>query len=103
MVSESLSAIEVFERLMKTRTLSHHMSRRKQIQHLSCLVEEDLRGLSPIQTIMKMAEDQSIRAMGVDPAKVISFGGGWCNHTAPEKLRNIYQELLRCKIVSSER
>jgi len=79
---------------MKTRSLSHHMNHRKQIQHLSCLVEEDLCGLSPIQTIMKMAEDQSIRAMGVDPAKVISFGGGWCNHSAPETLRDIYHEIV---------
>jgi aspartate/methionine/tyrosine aminotransferase len=79
---------------MKTRSLSQHMSSRKQIPHLSRLVEEDLHGLSPIQTIMKMAEDQSIRAMGLDPAKVISFGGGWCNHTAPETLRNIYQEIV---------
>jgi aspartate/methionine/tyrosine aminotransferase len=84
----------MFERLMKTRSLSHHMSRRKQIQHLSRLIDEDLHGLSPIQTIMKMAEDQSIRAMGLDPGEVISFGGGWCNHTAPEMLRNIYQEIV---------
>jgi aspartate/methionine/tyrosine aminotransferase len=70
------------------------MSHRKQIQHLSCLVEKDLCGLSPIQTIMKMAEDQSIRVMGVDPAKVISFGGGWCNHAAPETLRGIYHEIV---------
>jgi aspartate/methionine/tyrosine aminotransferase len=70
------------------------MSRWNQMHHLSHLVEEDLCGLSPIQTIMKMAEDQSIRNMGLDPTKVISFGGGWCNHTAPESLRKIYQEIV---------
>jgi aspartate/methionine/tyrosine aminotransferase len=61
--------------------------------HLSSLIEQDLHGLSPIQTIMKMAEDQSIRRMGLNPAEVISFGGGWCNHTAPEALRKTYQDI----------
>jgi LL-diaminopimelate aminotransferase len=62
--------------------------------HLSSLVEEELRGLSPIQTIMKMAENQAIRKMGLNPEEVISFGGGWCNHTAPEELRNAYQTIV---------
>jgi aspartate/methionine/tyrosine aminotransferase len=79
---------------MKTQLLSHHMPRRKQIHHLSRLVEEDLRGLSPIQTIMKMTEDDAISTMGLDPSTVISFGGGWCNHTAPESLRRTYQEIV---------
>jgi aminotransferase len=70
------------------------MSRPKQLHHLSRLVEEDLSGLSPIQTIMKMTEDHSIRAMGLDPNRIISFGGGWCNHTAPESLRKTYQEII---------
>ena len=42
---------------------------------LSTLVEETLAGLSPIQTIMKMAEDRNIVKMGLDPGTVISFGG----------------------------
>jgi aspartate/methionine/tyrosine aminotransferase len=61
--------------------------------HLSRLVEETLHGFSPIQTIMKMAEERNIIKMGLDPDRVISFGGGWCNHHAPETLRKIYQSL----------
>ena len=64
---------------------------------LSRLVEEELQGLSPIQAIMKMTEDDSIRALGLDPANVISFGGGWCNHTAPEALRETYKEITQDK------
>ena len=65
--------------------------------HLSRLVEDSLQGLSPIQTIMKMAEADNIRKMGVDPNKMISFGGGWCNHFAPESLRQIYKEIAQDK------
>jgi aspartate/methionine/tyrosine aminotransferase len=78
---------------MKTRSLSWHMRPRKH-HSLSHLVEDELCGLSPIQTIMKMAEEQSVRKMGLDPSKVISFGGGWCNHAAPEALRNTYKEII---------
>ena len=60
---------------------------------LSNLVEENLRGLSPIQTIMKMTEKQNIISMNLNPEDVISFGGGWCNHDAPEFLREIYIEI----------
>lgn len=64
---------------------------------LSSLVEDTLQGLSPIQTIMKMAEPENIRNMGVNPETMISFGGGWCNHVAPERLRNSYMELAKDK------
>ena len=62
--------------------------------HLSRLVERTLHGLSPIQTIMKMAEPRHIISMGLKPENIISFGGGWCNHSTPEHLRNIYQEII---------
>ncbi len=39
---------------------------------------------------MKMAERQNIVAMGLDPDEVISFGGGWVNHRAPEEFRQAY-------------
>lgn len=42
---------------------------------------------------MKMAEPQNIRAMSLDPNAVISFGGGWVNHRAPEPLRKAYSEI----------
>lgn len=66
-------------------------------QHLSKLIEESLAGLSPIQTIMKMAEDRNIQRLGLKPEEVISFGGGWCNHQAPEQLRQIYQDIINDK------
>ena len=43
---------------------------------------------------MKMAERQNIVAMGLDPAQVISFGGGWVNHSAPEAFREAYLEIV---------
>jgi aspartate/methionine/tyrosine aminotransferase len=49
---------------------------------------------SPIRQIMKMAERQNILAMGLDPNEVISFGGGWVNHAAPEGLRAAYEEIV---------
>jgi aspartate/methionine/tyrosine aminotransferase len=57
---------------------------------LSRLVQEQIRRPSPIRQIMKMAERQNIVAMGLDPDDVISFGGGWVNHAAPEGLREAY-------------
>jgi len=64
---------------------------------LSNIVENSLQGLSPIQMIMKMAEKRNIKQMGLNPGEVISFGGGWCNHYSPEKLRHIYQEIISDK------
>ena len=49
------------------------------------------RAPSPIRQIMKMAERQNILALGLDPDEVISFGGGWVNHPAPEPLRQAYR------------
>jgi aspartate/methionine/tyrosine aminotransferase len=60
---------------------------------LSALVRAQLSSPSPIRQIMKMAERQNIIAMGLDPAQVISFGGGWVNHAAPEEFREAYVEV----------
>ncbi len=60
---------------------------------LSNLITNRLQKLLPIQTIMKMAEPNNIIQMGLDPQKIISFGGGWCNHAAPEQLRTIYEKI----------
>mgnify|MGYP002629878548 CR=1 FL=1 len=49
---------------------------------------------SPIRQIMKMAERKNIVAMGLDPAQVISFGGGWVNHAAPEEFRLAYEAVV---------
>jgi len=64
---------------------------------LSALVREQIAKPSPIRQIMKMAERQNILAMGLDPASVISFGGGWVNHAAPEEFREAYQAIVSDK------
>ena len=61
---------------------------------ISALVREQIAKPSPIRQIMKMAERQNILAMGLDPANVISFGGGWVNHAAPEEFREAYQAIV---------
>jgi aspartate/methionine/tyrosine aminotransferase len=61
---------------------------------LSSLVREQISRPSPIRQIMKMAERQNIVAMGLDPAQVISFGGGWVNHEAPEEFRKAYASVV---------
>jgi aminotransferase len=61
---------------------------------LSSLVQAQLGAPSPIRQIMKMAERQNILAMGLDPAEVISFGGGWVNHAAPEEFRQAYEAIV---------
>ena len=61
---------------------------------LSSLVRDQISRPSPIRQIMKMAERQNILAMGLDPARVISFGGGWVNHEAPDEFRQAYQSVV---------
>jgi aspartate/methionine/tyrosine aminotransferase len=61
---------------------------------LSKLVQQQMAFPSPIRQIMKMAERQNIMAMGLNPEDVISFGGGWVNHAAPEGLRRAYEEIV---------
>src|SRR5690606_10752929 len=70
----------------------HHMARVAD-RSLSRLVQAQLANPSPIRQTMKMAERQNILAMGLDPDQVISFGGGWVNHAAPEGLRQAYKEI----------
>jgi aminotransferase len=61
---------------------------------LSHLVRQQMAHPSPIRQIMKMAERQNILALGLKPEEVISFGGGWVNHAAPEGLRRAYEEIV---------
>jgi aspartate/methionine/tyrosine aminotransferase len=61
---------------------------------VSRLVQQQMSSPSPIRQIMKMAERQNILAMGLNPDDVISFGGGWVNHAAPEGLRRAYHEIV---------
>jgi len=57
-------------------------------------VREQLQRPSPIRQIMKMAERHNIVALGLNPDDVISFGGGWVNHAAPEGFRRAYEEVV---------
>lgn len=61
---------------------------------LSSAIRDQMARPSPIRQIMKMAERQNILAMGLDPAQVISFGGGWVNHEAPPAFREAYLEVV---------
>ena len=61
---------------------------------LSMLVRDQISRPSPIRQIMKMAERQNIVAMGLDPAQVISFGGGWVDHEAPDEFRQAYESVV---------
>ena len=49
---------------------------------------------SPIREIMDLANPQFFKDAGLDPAKVISFSGGWVNHEAPEQLRDAYAQVI---------
>ncbi|MDE3156946.1 MAG: pyridoxal phosphate-dependent aminotransferase [Acidobacteriota bacterium] len=60
---------------------------------LSRIVREQIDHPSPIRQIMKMAERRNIIEMGLDPDDVISFGGGWVNHEAPEAFRRQYEAI----------
>jgi aspartate/methionine/tyrosine aminotransferase len=60
----------------------------------SKLVQAQMAHPSPIRQIMKMAERQNILAMGLNPEDVISFGGGWVSHAAPEGLRQAYADIV---------
>ncbi|UCE36954.1 MAG: pyridoxal phosphate-dependent aminotransferase [Thermoplasmata archaeon] len=64
---------------------------------LSKIVEEQIKKPSPIRQIMKMAERKNIINMGLDPDDVISFGGGWVNHEAPEEFRKSYIQVCSDK------
>lgn len=63
------------------------------IPPISAVVSGQMTRPSPIRQIMKMAERQNILAMGLDPDAVISFGGGWVNHEAPEEFRQAYADI----------
>ena len=49
---------------------------------------------SPVREIMDLANPQYFKQVGLDPAEVISFSGGWVNHAAPEDLRDAYTQII---------
>ncbi|MGC9554126.1 MAG: pyridoxal phosphate-dependent aminotransferase [Thermoplasmatota archaeon] len=60
---------------------------------LSRLLQSMMHKPSPIRQIMKMASQKNIVNMGLDPEEVISYGGGWVGHHAPEEFREAYREI----------
>ena len=56
------------------------------------LRQDDLPG-SPIRKIMELADRDNMINMGLDPDDVVSFAGGWVNHSAPEELRAAYERI----------
>ncbi len=49
---------------------------------------------SPIKAIMNYGDPQYIQKFGINPDELISFAGGWSNHTAPENLRKAYENII---------
>jgi len=49
---------------------------------------------SPVREIMDLASPLFFKKIGLDPAEVISFSGGWVNHQAPIELRQAYADLI---------
>lgn len=69
------------------------------MKDLSSLIRREVNSPSPIREIMKMAEPKNIINMGLDPDEVISFGGGWVDHYAPEKLIESYRSIISDKML----
>jgi aspartate/methionine/tyrosine aminotransferase len=49
---------------------------------------------SPVREIMDLANPQFFKKAGLNPADVISFSGGWVNHTAPDQLRDAFAGVI---------
>jgi len=52
------------------------------------------RSISPVRQIMSYADANYAKSIGINPENLISFAGGWVNHSAPEELRNSYQDII---------
>ena len=64
---------------------------------LSNMLQKMIKNPSPIRQIMKMASDKNIINMGLNPEEVISYGGGWVGHHAPEAFREKYVSICMDK------
>jgi len=69
------------------------------MKELSTLIKREVNSPSPIREIMKMAEPKNIINMGLNPDEVISFGGGWVDHYAPDKLIEAYKSIISDKML----
>jgi len=61
---------------------------------IAARLQADALARSPIRAIMELADRDNLIALGLDPAEVISFAGGWVNHAAPEPMRDAYQRIV---------
>ncbi len=50
--------------------------------------------ISPVREIMRYADSEYIKNLGLDPTEIISFAGGWVNHNAPKGLQEAYKEII---------
>ncbi len=50
---------------------------------------------SPVREIMDYANPAYFKKIGIDPADVISFVGGWVNHEAPKELQQSYLNIIQ--------
>ena len=63
------------------------------MQPFSKIVRSGGAGASAVRKIMMLADRKNIINLGLDPAEVISFGGGWVGHQSPEGLRAAYRAI----------
>lgn len=54
-------------------------------------------GISPIKQIMCMADPKYFEKVGWDVSEIISFAGGWVNHSSSEDLRDAYRQIIENK------
>ena len=60
---------------------------------ISQIATDLFRKVSPVREIMNFADPANLRKYGIDPDKLISFGGGWVNHKSPKKLAEAYRRI----------
>lgn len=52
------------------------------------------RNASPVSEIMNFTGSERLLQYGINPADLISFGGGWVNHNSPKLLQEIYSSII---------
>lgn len=56
---------------------------------------QDFKGtMSPVRQIMTYANPMYVKTLGLKPADIISFAGGWVNHKAPSELQKAYKDIV---------
>jgi aspartate aminotransferase len=61
---------------------------------VSQIANDLFRKVSPVREIMNFADPANLIKYGINPDKLISFGGGWVNHKAPDKLADAYKMIV---------